>query len=296
MPDLLRTPADLARTVVIDLETTGLDPDGGDRVIEIAAVEVTPAGLRERSSLVDPGMAIPPDGMAIHGIDDAMVAGQPSFADVWPRLAPMVNDAVLVGHHIGFDLAFLEMECKRAGLEGPAPAIVVDTLDLARNVFHLVHCSLQAVAERIGIDHTDAHRALPDARATLAVYHAMLGAIRPPGVPTVGQLQRIVESLGQGGDGRSHIKRALRTAMQRGQNVVIDYTSGAGGALTTRREITITRIRPPYLEAQCHLRDAPRVFKLDRIRRVMQAPGADEDVTDAFNAPPSITLDDTSVG
>ncbi|RME21950.1 MAG: hypothetical protein D6798_16960 [Deltaproteobacteria bacterium] len=296
MRALLRTPADRARTVVIDLETTGLHPGDGDRVIEIAAVVSTPDGIEELSALVDPGIPIPIDGIAIHGIDDGMVHGQPLFDDVWPRFAPLLPDSVLVGHNVAFDLAFIEMECDRAGLPPPRPAVVIDTLDLARNVFGLVHCSLQAVAERIGIDHAAAHRALPDARATFAVYRAMLGAIRPPGIPTVGQLQRLVDSLSRGGNGRSHIRRALRAAMQRGQNVVIDYTSGAGGALTTRREITITRIRPPYLEAHCHLRNAPRVFKLNRIRRVMQAPSSTEDVTDAFNAPPSITLDDTPSG
>lgn len=275
LPLTLR-PADQAPTLVLDLETTGLDAGNGDRVIELAMIRLDGADERVLHSLVDPDGPVPADGQQIHHITDEMVRGQPTFAQVWASAGELVDGAVLVGHNAPFDLAFLHAECRRAGLPPPRPGVVIDTLELARTVFGLIHCSLSALTERIGLPHPDAHRALPDARATLAVYRAMLRAIDQDGIPTVGQLQELTESLARGGDGRKAITSALREAWRSGNRVVIDYTSGAGGALTTRREITITGIRPPYVEAVCHLREEPRVFKLTRIRRVVTPDGATE--------------------
>ena len=269
MPSLLHDPADTVPTVVIDLETTGLSVEEGHRVIEVAAIRVDEHGKQVLETLIDPGRAIPIEGQRIHHITDAMVAEQPPFSDVLPLVREMVEDAVFVAHNAPTDLAFLHAECARLGEADLAPAAVVDTLSLARTVFGLQHCSLSALAERIGAQHHPQHRALGDAEATLAVYHAMLKALNPERVPSVSQLHALRRSLARGGDGRKEIRKALRDAHAQGRSVVIDYTSGAGGALTTRRRITITRLRPTVVEAQCHLRQQPRVFKLSRIRRVV---------------------------
>lgn len=271
MVPLTLQPAHQAPTVVLDLETTCLSVMDGARIIEVAAIRIDDGQEQVFTTLVDPDAPVPDPGQAIHHIDDAMVAGQPRFPQVWPQLARMIDGAVLVAHNAPSDLAFLHAECRRAGLSAPAPAVVVDTLELARTVFGLIHCSLPALAERIGVPHDHPHRALPDAQATLGVYRAMLQALHAGQPPTVGDLIELTESLARGGDGRKAITQALRTAWRSGRRVVIDYTSGAGGALTTRREITITGIRPPYVEALCHLREEPRVFKLTRIRRVMDS-------------------------
>ncbi|MCK6502607.1 hypothetical protein L6R53_04300 [Myxococcota bacterium] len=271
MPTPSRLSADLAPTVVIDLEATSLSSEAEARVIELAVIRVDGDQERTFCALVDPGQPIPAEGRAIHHIDDGMVAGQPGFAHAWRQVAHLVDGAVLVAHNAPSDLALLAAECRRAGLTPPAPAVVIDTLELARTVFGLIHCSLPALAERMGVVHTQPHRALPDARATLGVYRAMLAALQPEGPPTVGEVLALTESLARGGAGRKAIAHALRAAWQSGRRVVIDYTSGAGGALSTRREITITGIRPPYVEAMCHLRDEPRVFKLTRIRRVLDS-------------------------
>jgi len=255
--------------VVIDLETTGLSVDQGDRVIEIGAVRVDDGETHTFDALVDPGRPIPLAGIQIHHITDELVEGQPSFADLWPALHPLLEGAVLVAHSASTDLGFLQEECRRAALQPLQPAVVVDTLLLARTVFGLSHCSLGALAARIGVPHSTPHRALCDAQATWHVYRAMLDALDPDSTPTVGELLRLTQSLGRGGNRRHAITAALSAAFLSGQNVVIDYTSAAGGALTTRREITITRLRLPYIEAHCHLRRQPRVFKITRIRRVL---------------------------
>ncbi len=266
--DLLALPARSAPTVVLDLETTGLRCDTGDRVIEIAATRYDADGERTVHSLIDPGFPVPPNGQLIHGISDAMVEGQPYFGQIWPQVQRMLEGAVLVAHNAEADLAFLRAECARASLPPPAPAVVIDTLLLARSVFGLFHCSLPALVERLGLDHPTPHRAMPDVRAAREVYLAMLGALERDRELSVGELIALGRTLGRGSPERLAILAALRLAFAEGRSVCIDYTSAAGGALSTRRTITITRLRPPYVEAHCHLRDEPRVFKLTRIRAV----------------------------
>lgn len=266
--DLLSQPARSAPTVVLDLETTGLHPEAGDRVIEIAAVRYDEDGEHRVHSLIDPGCPVPPQGQLIHGIDDTMVRGQPSFAEVWPQVQALLDGAVLVAHNIGADLAFARAECERADLPPPTPVATVDTLHLARSVFGLFRCSLPALAQRLGLSHPTPHRALPDVLAAREVYLAMLTALEVDRPLTVGELSSLGRGTGPGGSERQRILAALRLAFSEGRPVSIDYTSAAGGELSLRRTITITRLRPPYVEAHCHLRGQPRVFKLTRIRAV----------------------------
>src|SRR5262245_14433681 len=104
--------------VVLDAETTGLDPASA-HLVEVAAVRLAAGRIEEQSSfrrLVRPPVPIPAAVTAIHGIDDAAVAPAPAFAGVWPELAAFIGDAVVIGHSVGFDLAVLKRECERAAL------------------------------------------------------------------------------------------------------------------------------------------------------------------------------------
>lgn len=254
-----------APTLVLDLETTGLDPEGGDRVIELAALG---PGEERLHSLVDPQRPISSTARAIHGIDEEMLRGQPRFAALWPQLGPRLEGAVLVAHNARVDLAFLRAECARAGLPSPRPLAVIDTLHLARGVFGLVRCSLAALAERLGIPHPQPHRALPDALVAREVYRAMLRALCPQEDMSMDEVLRLLASPGRAGAHRRQILAQLREALAEERPVFIEYTSAAGGPLCAPRRITVTRLRPPYVEAICHLRQQPRVFKLNRVRRV----------------------------
>ena len=108
------TPLIALDAVVIDTETTGLDPVEA-RIVEFAAIRILGGRLSDEMfrGLVSPGVSIPAAATAIHHIDDAKVAGAPSFAKVWPALVDFIGGIVVVGHNIGFDLAVLERECKR---------------------------------------------------------------------------------------------------------------------------------------------------------------------------------------
>ena len=119
----------------LDLETTGLSPARGDRIIEIAIV-VGRRGEEPRtwSSLVDPER--PVAATHIHGITDAMLQGQPRFADLVPAIAAQLDGAVVVAHNAPFDMGFLDHECAGAGLRLPVRP-VLDTLGLARRILGL---------------------------------------------------------------------------------------------------------------------------------------------------------------
>src|SRR6188768_114505 len=107
------TPLIALDAIVLDTETTGLDPAKA-RIVEIGAVPLKGGRLDETAALrrlVNPGVAIPVEATRIHAIDDSTVATAPNFAAVWPDLSAAVSDAVLIGHTFGFDLAVLKREC-----------------------------------------------------------------------------------------------------------------------------------------------------------------------------------------
>jgi DNA polymerase III epsilon subunit family exonuclease len=158
---------------VVDVETTGLSP-AVDRIIEIAVVQCEPDGTTtaEWSALVDPGRD--PGPTHIHGITSGDLAGAPTFDAVIPAIVSRLAGHMVVAHNLSFDASFLANEFDRAGVVAPdRPAVC--TLELARVVLPGMRgYSLAACARELGIDHPDAHRALPDTRVTAAVLRAML--------------------------------------------------------------------------------------------------------------------------
>lgn len=168
--------------LALDFETTGLDSTIG-RVVEIGAIRfhienelyVEEASL---SSLVDPGMPIPRQAKAIHGISDRDVAGAPAFGTVANSLLALASDAVIVAHNVRFDLSFLDAELSRAGLRRPE-ARMEDTVALSRRAFPgRASYSLGAIASALGIDTGYAHRALDDARTCMLLYLACARQLR----------------------------------------------------------------------------------------------------------------------
>ena len=164
---------------VLDVETTGLSPTR-DRIIEIAVVRCAPDGsiIDEWSTLVDPGRD--PGPTHIHGISAADLAGAPPFAEIADELDHRIAGAMVAAHNLSFDAGFLLAEYNRAGLEVPARSAVC-TLQLARFTLPGIGgYSLAACAAALGIDHPNAHRALPDTRVTAMVLGAMIQRLHPP--------------------------------------------------------------------------------------------------------------------
>ncbi len=190
------TPLISLDAMVIDIETTGLDPRTA-RVVELAAVRLAGGrldGTQAFRRLVNPGEPIPPSAARIHGIDDAAVMGAPAFAAVWPEFSAL-GDAVLIGHTVGFDLAVLKHECERAGLAWTQPP-TLDTRLLAEIAEPaLADYSLESLAAWLGVEVTDRHSALGDARTAARIFHALVPKLRESGVRTLAEAARGCRSL-----------------------------------------------------------------------------------------------------
>ena len=141
--------------VFIDVETTGASTDFGDRVTEIGIVRIEQGQrVAEFQQLVDPQRRISAGVVALTGITQDMVTGQPLFADIRPHVIELMSGAVVLGHNVRFDLSFIEGECRRA--RSPmhdclGSAHVMDTVRIARRRFGRGGNSLQRLAPRLGI-------------------------------------------------------------------------------------------------------------------------------------------------
>ncbi len=180
---------------VFDTETTGLDPAGGDEIIQIGATRIVNGKLLRAEcldQLVDPRRSIPEAGIAIHGIRPAMVRGQPTIAEALPAFHAFVSDTVLVGHNVAFDLRFLKLKEAATGLVFDQP--VLDTLLLASIVHpHAEAQSLEAIAARLGVTIAGRHTALGDAMVCAQVFLKLLPLLRQQGIRTLGDARTASE-------------------------------------------------------------------------------------------------------
>lgn len=158
----------------VDTETTGMSPADGARLVEVARVAIVDGALGEGwSSLMNPGVRIPPDATRVHGITDAMVANEPNATDVGRVLREALADTPLVFHNAPFDLPFLRHLFLVAGVP-PLANPVVDTLGLARGLFSGGGNALGALTQKLGLPMETAHRALGDTRMTARLFLALV--------------------------------------------------------------------------------------------------------------------------
>jgi DNA polymerase-3 subunit epsilon len=167
------------REIVIDTETTGLDPRGGDRIVEIAAVELVnhlPTG-RVFHHYLNPERDMPEDAFAVHGLASDFLADKPRFAEIAEPFIEFIDGARLVIHNAEFDLAFLNAELGRLSQPGLVRDRAVDTLALARQKFPGAQASLDALCRRFAIDNSarTRHGALLDAELLSEVYLELIG-------------------------------------------------------------------------------------------------------------------------
>lgn len=168
------------RQVVLDTETTGLEPERGHRIIELGCVELIerrPTG-RSFHRYFNPGRSIDPGAIAVHGIRDEFLCDKPRFAEVAQEWLDFIRDAELLIHNAAFDVGFLDVELALAG--GGYGCVndharVVDTLAIARKKYPGQRNTLDALCRRLGVDntHRELHGALLDARLLSEVWLAM---------------------------------------------------------------------------------------------------------------------------
>lgn len=186
--------AELAYTV-FDTETTGLNPSGGDEIIQFGAIRIVNGRLlrSERfEQLVDPGREIDTASEAIHGISRERLRGEPDISSVLPRFYAFAQGTVLVGHNAAFDMRFLQMKEAATGLRFDQP--VLDTLLLSA-VLHPNQDThkLDAIAERFGVPLLDRHDAAGDALVTAQLFLRMIPLLAERGIVTLGQAREASE-------------------------------------------------------------------------------------------------------
>ncbi|MEN9905007.1 MAG: polymerase PolC-type [Pseudomonadota bacterium] len=180
--------AELAYTV-FDTETTGLNPAGGDEIIQIGAVRIVNGKLLRHEcyeQLVDPQRMIPEAGIPIHGITQEMVRGKPAIGQVLPLFHAYARDTVLVGHNAAFDMRFLQLKEESTGIVFDQP--VLDTLLLSA-LLHPGQAShrIEAIAERFSITVSGRHNALGDANVTAEIFLRLIPLLAEKGIHTLGQ-------------------------------------------------------------------------------------------------------------
>ncbi|HET6377849.1 MAG TPA: DNA polymerase III subunit epsilon [Methylocella sp.] len=167
------------REIVLDTETTGLDPAEGHRIVEIGCVELLntiPTGAFFHT-YINPGRDMPEEAFRVHGLSAEFLAGHPSFASIAADFMKFTGEARIVAHNAEFDLRFLNAELALLGMELITKERVVDTLALARRRFPGGPNNLDALCARFGIDTSrrTRHGALLDAEILAEVYAELLG-------------------------------------------------------------------------------------------------------------------------
>jgi DNA polymerase III subunit epsilon len=167
------------REIVFDTETTGLDPSGGDRIVEIGCIEMisrTETG-RHFHAYFCPERPMPSGAEAVHGLTDIFLSDKPRFSERVEELLDFLEDSPLIAHNASFDFGFLNFELGLCGRPVLCTSRMVDTLALARTRHPGAKHSLDALCTRFGVDrsHRIKHGALLDAQLLAQVYIELTG-------------------------------------------------------------------------------------------------------------------------
>ena len=167
------------REIVLDTETTGLDPADGHRIVEIGAVELMnglPTGTIYHQ-YVNPERPMPAEAFQVHGLGDDFLRDKPVFSAIAEDFLGFVAEAPLVIHNAAFDMAMINAELARLGREALPTSRAVDTLEIARRKFPGAQANLDALCRRFGVDNSgrEKHGALLDCELLAEVYLELLG-------------------------------------------------------------------------------------------------------------------------
>lgn len=168
------------REIVLDTETTGMDPVDGDRLVEIGCLELVnhlPTG-RTYHQYINPERDVPAEAVAVHGLTSAFLSDKPTFGEIVGDFLDFIgDDSTLVIHNAAFDMKFLNAELKQFGFPSIEWKRVIDTLDMARRKFPGSPANLDALCRRFNIDNSNRtlHGALLDSELLAEVYMELMG-------------------------------------------------------------------------------------------------------------------------
>ncbi len=173
----------MTREIALDTETTGLDPDTGDRIVEIGAVELRNhvATGAVYHQYLNPERDMPEGAFQVHGLSSEFLSDKPVFAEIAQAFLDFVGDAKLVIHNASFDMKFLNAELRLTGRDPIPWSQAVDTLEIARRRFPGAQNSLDALCRRFAVDNSarDKHGALLDSELLAEVYLELVGGRQP---------------------------------------------------------------------------------------------------------------------
>jgi DNA polymerase III epsilon subunit family exonuclease len=254
---------------VVDLETTGLSADRGDRVCEIGIVRTRGGAVMETfGTLVEPTVPVSAGAYAVNGISPAMLANAPLFGDIMGTIEPLLRNSVIVAYNAPFDMSFLHNEFRLNGtpvLTNP----VVDVLVLARQLLPgRPRYPQSSVAALLNISSPVSHRALEDAMVTAKILMHFLSMLRAYDLRTLGDLRRRdIASLV-----RAKRVEKISAALASGEDLWIRYLSPTDGEITQRIVTPAARTAPTDSRSPggefrgfCHVLQAPRSFRVDYI-------------------------------
>ena len=259
------TPLIALDAVVIDTETTGLDPADA-RIVEVGAVRIQGGRILDGaySHLVHPGIPIPKISTAIHHIDDSKVAGAPTFAEIWPELRKLIGGSIVIGHTIGFDLAVLKRECQRAGHSFDQPR-VLDTRLLAEIAEPaLADYTIESLAAWLGVELTGRHSAAGDALVTARIFSALVPKLREHGIRTLAEATRACSSLTKVLDEQHRAGWADTSESPARRD--IERTLGRIDSYPYRHRVRdVMRAPPKFVDSGTPLNQAMKIMMDDRI-------------------------------
>ena len=171
------------REIVLDTETTGLDPKSGDRIVEIGAIELfnhMPTGKTFHEYL-NPEKKMPLEAFAVHGLSDDFLKGKPLFRQIMENLTTFIGESKMIIHNAAFDMKFLNAELLKAGGRLYPLDQAIDTLMIARKKYPGAQNSLDALCRRFSIDNSvrEKHGALLDSELLSDVYLELIGGRQP---------------------------------------------------------------------------------------------------------------------
>ncbi|UWQ21985.1 DNA polymerase III subunit epsilon [Jannaschia sp. W003] len=171
------------REIVLDTETTGFEPESGDRIVEIGAVELVNHVVTGEvyHQYINPERSMPQGAFEVHGLGDDFLRGFPTFKEIGQAFLDFIGDAKLVIHNAAFDMKFLNAELEWMGLARLPADRAVDTLAIARSKFPGSPASLDALCRRFGVDNAarTKHGALLDSEILAEVYLELIGGRQP---------------------------------------------------------------------------------------------------------------------
>ena len=171
------------REIVLDTETTGLNPSSGDRVVEIGCVELVNhlATGNTYHQYINPERDMPDGAFSVHGLSADFLSTHPKFIEISDAFIEFIGDATLIIHNAQFDLSFINAELDRTGKPLLSVDRCVDTVSMARKKFPFAQASLDALCRRFKIDNSnrELHGALLDAELLAEVYLQLIGGKQP---------------------------------------------------------------------------------------------------------------------